>query len=258
MTTMLFALVLGTAIGISLGLLGGGGSILAVPGLVYGLGIPLGQAVPMSLLVVGSSAAVGAVPKLRSGQVQWRVAGVFAATGLPAAFAGSAVNRSLPPTVALAGFAMVMVAAAARMRRGETGIGTACRAEGATVDWRRCTSRAVPAGLVIGFLTGLFGVGGGFLLVPALVLLLGVEMPVAVGTSLVIIAANSGSGLLAYLDGIDVDWRIVLAFTATAIGGSVAAGRWGRRVEAARLQRWFAYLVFAVAGFVIVDVIFLG
>ncbi|WP_369027987.1 TSUP family transporter, partial [Nocardia farcinica] len=122
--TILVALVLGAAIGILLGLLGGGGSILAVPGLVYGLGIPLEQAVPMSLLVVGIAAMVGAVPKIRAHQVQWRVAGVFAVTGLLAAFAGSAVNRLLPPAITLAGFAIVMIASGIRMLSNTEGTGT--------------------------------------------------------------------------------------------------------------------------------------
>lgn len=255
--TILVSGLLGAVIGILLGLLGGGGSILAVPGLVYGLGVPLGQAVPMSLLVVGISALVAAVPKIRSGRVQWRVAAVFAVTGLPAAFAGGAVNRLLPSALVLAGFAVVMVAAGARMLSSEGDIGTACRVEGSTVNWRRCTSRAVPVGLGVGFLTGLFGVGGGFLIVPALVLLLGIEMSVAIGTSLMIVTANSASGLLAYADTLSLDWRIVTVFTATAISASLIAGRYGSRVDTTRLQKWFAYLIFTVAAFVLVEVLFL-
>ncbi|RBO82431.1 sulfite exporter TauE/SafE family protein [Nocardia puris] len=254
--TILVSVLVGAVIGILLGLLGGGGSILAVPGLVYGLGIPLGQAVPMSLLVVGLSALAGAVPKMRSGRVQWRVAAVFAVAGLPAAFAGSAANRALPPALALAGFALVMIAAGARMLASEDSIGTACRVDGSTVNWRRCTSRAVPVGLGVGFLTGLFGVGGGFLIVPGLVLLLGIEMSVAIGTSLVIVTANSASGFAAYLGDLSLDWRVAAVFATTAIGGSLVAGRYGQRVDVARLQRWFAFLIFTVAAFVLVDVIF--
>lgn len=143
------------------------------------------------------------------------------------------------------------------MMSGTGGIGTACRVEGSTIDWRRCTSRAVPVGLGVGFLTGLFGVGGGFLIVPALVLLLGVEMSAAIGTSLVIVTANSSSGLLAYLGDLSLDWRITAVFTATAIGGSLIAGRYGKHVDTTRLQKWFAYLIFAVAAFVLIEVIFL-
>ncbi|WP_369028304.1 TSUP family transporter, partial [Nocardia farcinica] len=124
-----------------------------------------------------------------------------------------------------------------------------------TVNWRRCTSRAVPAGLGVGFLTGLFGVGGGFLIIPALVLLLGIEMSVAVGTSLVIVAANSGSGLIAYLGNLSLDWGLVAVFTVTAIGGSFVAGRYSKKVDTTRLQKWFAYLIFAVAAFVLAEVV---
>lgn len=256
--TILLSLVLGAVIGILLGLLGGGGSILAVPGLVYGLDIPLEQAVPMSLLVVGTASLFGAVPKIRGSQVQWRVAAVFAVTGFLAAFAGSAVNRLLPSAVTLGGFALVMIASGIRMLTSTEGVGIACAVEGSsTINWRRCISRSIPAGLGVGFLTGLFGVGGGFLIIPALVLLLGIEMFVAVGTSLVIVTANSGSGLLAYLGHLSLNWGLVAAFTVTAIGGSLLAGKYGKKIDTARLQKWFAYLIFAVAAFVLVEVVFL-
>lgn len=255
--TILISLLLGAVIGILLGLLGGGGSILAVPALVYGLGIPLQEAVPMSLIVVGIASLFGAIPKIRTDLVQWRVAAVFALSGFLAAFAGSAVNRLLPETVTLAGFAIVMIVAGVRMLWSTEGTGTACRVEGSTINWRRCTSRAIPSGLGVGFLTGLFGVGGGFLIIPALVLLLGIEMSVAVGTSLVIVTANSGSGLVAYLGNLGLDWGIVAIFTATALVGSLIAGRYGKKIDTGRLQKWFAYLVFAVAALVLGQVIFI-
>jgi uncharacterized membrane protein YfcA len=252
--TVALTLALGTVIGSLLGLLGGGGSILAVPVLVYALGIPLEQAVPMSLIVVGIASLFGSIPKVTAREVQWPVAAVFAATGFLAAFAGSAVNRMLPPSITMTGFAIVMVVAGIRMLTETGGTGTACRAVDSTVNWRRCTSRAIPAGLGVGFLTGLFGVGGGFLIVPALVLLLGITMPVAVGTSLVIVSANSASGVLAYLGDLTLDWGLVVAFTSTAIAGSFVAGRFGKRINTAQLQKWFAYLIFAVAGFVVLQV----
>ncbi|MDQ3627283.1 MAG: TSUP family transporter, partial [Actinomycetota bacterium] len=108
---MISALGLGLLIGVLLGLLGGGGSILAVPALVYGAGAPLTAAIPTSLLVVGISSAAAVVPRLRQGQVQWRIAAVFGAAGGGAAFAGSAVNRLVDPRVLLIGFAALMVAA---------------------------------------------------------------------------------------------------------------------------------------------------
>ncbi|HEX8511225.1 MAG TPA: TSUP family transporter, partial [Propionibacteriaceae bacterium] len=114
--TLLVALVLGLVIGALLGLLGGGGSILAVPALVYGVGQPLSAAVPTSLLVVGISSAAAVLPRLR--QVQWRLAAIFGVTGAGAAFAGTAVNRLLHPSIILLGLAMVMVVAAVRMLLG--------------------------------------------------------------------------------------------------------------------------------------------
>lgn len=249
------ALALGAVIGTLLGLLGGGGSILAVPALVYVLGLGIDEAIPMSLLVVGIASAVGALPKIRVGHVQWRLAAVFSAAGIPATFVGSAIGGQLPQPVLLVGFAAVMVLAGMRMLRGNGGTGTACRVGDAGINWRRCASRSIPAGFLVGLLTGLFGVGGGFLIIPALVLLLGVEMSIAVGTSLVIIVVNSVAGLLAHLSGISIDWKIAAAFVGTAIVGSLLAGHLGGKLDTLRLQRWFAYLVFAVAAYVLVDTI---
>jgi uncharacterized membrane protein YfcA len=241
---------LGLVIGILLGLLGGGGSILAVPALVYGAGVPLAAAVPTSLLVVGVSSATAVLPRLRSEQVQWRIAGVFGAAGAPAAFAGAALNRLLDPRVVLIGFAVLMVAAGVSMLREQATVGGDCALPGGGVNWRSCLPKAIGSGVAVGFLTGLFGVGGGFLIIPALVLLLGLPMTVAVGTSLVVIVINSVAGFAAHAGDAVLDYRIVGAFTAAAVLGSVVAARLSHRVDADRLRRWFAYLIFTVAAFV--------
>lgn len=246
-------LTLGAVIGVLLGLLGGGGSILAVPALVYGVGMPLAAAVPTSLVVVGISSATALIPRLRVGQVQWRLAAVFGAAGAGAAFAGAAVNRLLEPRVVLAGFAAMMVAAGVRMLREQTTVGGDCALPGGGINWRGCLPKAIGSGVVVGFLTGLFGVGGGFLIIPALVLLLGLPMTVAVGTSLVIIVINSLAGFAAHAGDAALDYRIALAFTAAAVVGSLASARVASRLPAERLRRWFAYLVFAVAAFVVVQ-----
>jgi hypothetical protein len=250
---MAAAVGLGLTIGILLGLLGGGGSILAVPALVYGVGTPLAVAVPTSLLVVGVSSATAVLPRLRQGQVAWRIAGVFGTAGAGAAFAGAAVNRLLDPRVVLVGFAALMVAAGVRMLREQLTIGGDCALPGGGVNWRGCLPKAIGSGVVVGFLTGLFGVGGGFLIIPALVLLLGLPMTVAVGTSLVIIVINSVAGFAAHAGDAALDYRIALAFTAAAVVGSLASARVAARLPAERLRRWFAYLVFAVAAFVMVQ-----
>ena len=253
--TIAITLALGAVIGVLLGLLGGGGSILAVPALVYVLGLGIEQAIPISLIVIAIASATGALPKVCARQVQWRLAGIFAAAGIPATFVGSAIGRHLPQPVIMSGFAVVMVVAGVRMLldRGDTG--TACRVGDSGINWRRCAPRSIPAGFLVGLLTGLFGVGGGFLIVPALVLLLGVEMPIAIGTSLLIIVANSAAGVLAHLNAITVDASITAAFVGTAVAGSLIAGHVGTKVDTHRLAHWFAYLVFAVAAFVLVDTI---
>ncbi|MEO3757755.1 sulfite exporter TauE/SafE family protein [Mycobacterium sp. B14F4] len=250
---MLVSLLSGAVIGVLLGLLGGGGSILAVPALVYIVGLDIKQAIPMSLIAIGVASAVGALPKLRAGHVQWRLAAIFATAGVPATFAGTAIGRHLSQSALLIGLAIVMVVAAWRMLRDDGETGSACTVGDSGINWRRCAPRSISAGILVGLLTGLFGVGGGFLIIPALVLALGVEMPIAIGTSLLIIAANSAAGIVAHLSDASIDWSITGAFVGAAIVTSLVAGHLGTKIETDRLRRWFAYLVFAVAAYVLVD-----
>jgi len=252
---VILVVVLGLVIGLLLGLLGGGGSILAVPALVYGADVPLAAAVPTSLIVVGISSITAVLPRLR--RVQWRLAAVVGGSGAVATFAGTAVNRLLPDRWVLIGFAVVMIAAGVRMLRssGQEAAG-ACALPGGGIDWRHCLPRAIATGIGVGFLTGLFGVGGGFLIIPALTLLLGLSMTVAVPTSLVIVVLNAIFGFTAHVSGTSstgtgIDWGIAAAFTAAAIAGSLLAARLATRLPAARLRKGFAYLVFAVAVFVL-------
>lgn len=254
---IVIGLVFGALLGALLGLLGGGGSILAVPALVYGMGFDVEQAIPISLIVVAAASAVGALPKIRAGQVRWRMAGIFAVAGIPATVAGSAVSRHLPQSALLVGFAVVMVVAGIRMLTDQGATGTACTIEAGRVNWRRCLPRSIGAGLLVGILTGLFGVGGGFLIIPALVVLLGVEMSAAIGTSLLIIIANSVTGIVSHLDAISVDWPVTIAFVAAAMATSLVAAHVGNKADTARLQRWFAYVVFAIAAYVLIDTFFL-
>jgi uncharacterized membrane protein YfcA len=151
------------------------------------------------------------------------------------------------------GFAALMVVAAVRMLRGQPETGGSCALPGGGVNWRSCLPKTVAAGAAVGFLTGLFGVGGGFLIVPALVLLLGLPMTAAVGTSLVVIVLNSVAGFVAYVGGVHIDYAVTAAFAGSAIVGSLAAGRLAHRLPAERLRRWFAYLVLLVAALVTVE-----
>lgn len=249
---MIVVAALGGTIGVLLGLLGGGGSILAVPALVYGAGLSVAAAVTTSLAVVGLSSITALLPRLR--QVQWRLALVIGAAGAAAAFAGAAVNRLLDPHLVLIGFAVLMIAAGLRMLADrDDDLGGACALPTGGVNWRRCLPRSVPVGLAVGFLTGLFGVGGGFLIIPALVLTLGLPMTSAVPTSLAIVTLNSASGFLAHSGDTAIDYRVIAVFAAAAVAGSLTAARLGHHLPAARLRRWFAYLVFATAAFVLIQ-----
>jgi hypothetical protein len=251
---VIVAVAAGLVIGALVGLLGGGGSILAVPALVYAAGQSLPQAVATSLLVVGITAVVALLPRLRAGYIAWRIAILFGAAGAATAFAGAAVNRLLPEDVVLALFAALMVGAGIRMLQEKPSTGVACATDGSPVNWRRCLPRTLAGGLVVGFLTGLLGVGGGFLIIPVLVMVLGLPMTTAIGTSLLIVALNSAAGFAAHAGDTALDVPVTIAFTAAAVATALAAGRLGTRLDTVRLRRWFAYLVFVVAAAVLVQI----
>jgi uncharacterized membrane protein YfcA len=253
---MLAAAGFGIVIGLALGLLGAGGSVLAVPALVYGVGQPVGLAIPASLMIVGLAAAGGLVPRLGQQVVRWSVAGLFGGAGIIAVFAGAAVGRLLAARVLLLAFAVVMVVAAVRMLVEPSEPQQPCTSADRQVNWRAWLPRALGVGAVVGFLTGLFGVGGGFLIVPALLLLLRLEMPVAVGTSLVIVVINSVAGLVAHLpEAAHLNYPVVAVFTGAALVTAGGSAWVARRVEAERLRRWFAYLMIAMALFVTVSAV---
>ncbi len=150
---------------------------------------------------------------------------------------------------------MLMVVAAVRMLREQPESGGDCALPGGGVNWRSCLPKALASGSIVGFLTGLFGVGGGFLIVPALVLLLGLPMGVAVGTSLVVVAVNSAAGFVSHAGDAELDYRLAAAFTLAAVVGSLLSSRVASRLPADKVRRWFAYLVRAVAAFVLVQAV---
>lgn len=241
--TLLLAVLAGLAIGAVLGGLGGGGAVLTVPVLVYLFGQSAQEATTGSLLIVGVTAVIGALGHARAGNVRWRVGAAFGAAGILAAYAGTLLNRRLDENVLLLGFALVMVlAAAAMLRQGE--------------PRPRHRSRAVTvayvalAGLGVGFLTGLFGVGGGFVIVPALVLALRLPMSVAVGTSLVVISVVSAASLASRAGELDLDWAVIIPFTVAAVAGTFGGQRVGERVSGPTLTRAFAVLLLLVAAVV--------
>ncbi|MFS0718507.1 sulfite exporter TauE/SafE family protein [Arthrobacter sp. 1P04PC] len=242
------AAAFGLIVGGLLGLVGGGGSILAVPALVYGVGLPLSAAIPTSLVVVGASSAVAVVPRLRN--VNWRLAVIIGAAGTATAYLGAYVNRLLDQKVLLLAFAAIMVIAGIRMMMPTKTAGGSCALPGGGVHWRSCLPKAIATGAVVGFLTGLLGVGGGFLIVPALTLVLGLPMAATVGTSLVIIVINSIAGFAAHLGDLHIDWAVTAAFAVAAMAASLIAGRLGTNIPDRVLKRSFGILVLAVAAYV--------
>jgi uncharacterized membrane protein YfcA len=239
----LLALPFGVAIGLSLGLVGGGGSILALPVLVYVLGEPVKAATTESLLIVGATALLGSLDHARAGRVRWRTALAFGSAGVIGSVGGTALNRAVPPRSILLAFAVLLLVAAAAMVRGR---GEPSRAE-IHPHGRSLWQRVLPAGLGTGLLTGFFGVGGGFAIVPALTLLLAVPLTAAVGTSLLVIAITSAGALVAHLGTGRIDWTVAAFFTAAAVVGAVAGSRAGRRTPSHRLAQVFAAVVVGIA-----------
>lgn len=256
MTTLLLTLAGAVLIGVSLGLLGGGGSILAVPLLVYVADLPAREAIATSLLVVGVTSAVGVLPHARAHRVRWRTGFVFGLAGMVGAYAGGRLAAYVPTTVLLTGFAVMMLATAVAMLRGRRPLPGSRQeprrdAESGPATHQPRALRIVLDGLLVGLATGLVGAGGGFLVVPALALLGGLPMPVAVGTSLVVIAMKSLAGLAGYLSTVSLDWRLATAVTAAAVVGSLLGGRLAGRIPAARLRTAFGWFVVVMGVFVL-------
>lgn len=246
-TTLVITLLLSVLIGVSLGLLGGGGSILTVPILAYVAGLDAKEAIAASLFVVGVTSAVSAVSHARAGRVRWRTGLFFGAAGMAGAFVGGLLGGRVPGTILMIAFGLMMLATAVAMIRGRRDPGTA------PVDRELPVAKVVVEGLVVGLVTGIVGAGGGFLVVPALVLLGGMAMPVAVGTSLLVIAMKSFAGLAGYLTSVQLDWPLVLGVTAAAVLGSVVGARLAGRVPEEVLRRGFGIFVLLMGVVVLVQ-----
>ena len=238
-------LVLSLAIGLSLGLLGGGGSILTLPVLHYVFRLEAHDAIAMSLVVVGVTSTVALVPHARAGRVRWRAGLTFGAASMIAAFAGGRFGTALPGVVLIVGFALVMLAAGVAMLARSR----APRPASSAGDVR--LPRVLAIGLGIGIVTGTLGAGGGFLIVPVLTLLGGLAMRDAIGTSLLVIAMNSLAGLAATAAHATLDSRIGAAVTCVAVAGSLVGVRAGRRLSAQYLQRAFGWFVILVGVFIL-------
>jgi len=229
---------LAVVIGLSLGLLGGGGSILTVPVLVYVLHYPVKEAVPLSLVVVGVTSAFGAVTHHRNGNIRWQAALSFGPAAIVGALVGARLGLAIPGRWQLGIFAILMLVAAISMFFGAT-------LWGGRVDLDRPAPRRpwpviALLGGGVGALIGLVGVGGGFMYVPALVLLGGVAMKQAVGTSLVLIVISCTAAFLSYLGRVPLDWPAASLFTGLAIVGVWIGSALVKSVSQSALRRAFA------------------
>lgn len=236
------------AIGVSLGLLGSGGSILTVPVLVYLLGQDEKVAIAGSLFVVGSIALAGSLQFLRAGFIDWRNVFIFGVPGMIGTYLGALIAAFVPGIVQLSLFAVVMLLASYLMLR-------PVKLEDVHNEPRAVWKIAID-GLIVGVLTGLVGVGGGFLIVPALVLLGGLSMHKAVATSLMIIALKSFSGFYKYLDvlekqGLDLDWQTLMLVTALGIVGSFAGAKMAHRVPQHKLKKGFGLFLIVMGIYIL-------
>jgi uncharacterized membrane protein YfcA len=243
---ILLELALGFGIGLSLGLLGGGGSILTVPALVYLVGQTPHAAVTTSLAIVGANSMVGAMFHRAQGTLDWKVALTFGSAGMLVSYLSANTSKHFSAELLLIAFAFLML-----------GIGAMLllrHAKNAEI-----TSSAKPlwlvllSGAAVGLLTGVLGVGGGFLVVPALVMLVGLPVQVAVGTSLVVIAMNSLAGFIGHLGSGSFDFVITLIFVAAGLVGTFSGSKLSSRLSSSKLQKAFAIFVIALACFLLID-----
>jgi uncharacterized membrane protein YfcA len=269
MIVELIAITLGLLVGLSLGALGGGGSTLAVPVLVFVAGMQAQDATTASLLVVGVASAIGVVGHFRNGNVRLGAGIAFGIAGIAGSRIGTLVNRSLDENVLLLAFSVLIFFVAVRMYRSiaarrqldgaveDNGDGAAGPTEGSTLVVaklvaKRKTSidlsasalvKLAGAATAVGILTGLFGVGGGFAVVPALTLLLGFDAKEAIGTSLVVIAINASIALAMRSGSLGFDWALVLPFLATVTVGVLVGSAIAHRIKAESLTRSFAIML---------------
>lgn len=238
------ALVIGGA----LGLMGGGGSILTVPVFVYAVGLDPKTAVAASLPVVALTSAAAAVAHWRLGNVQIRTALIYGATAAVGSFAGARLAVFMSGATQFALLALVMLASALRMLFSQS-----VEELDAGTTPRTAYSTLLPVAMAVGLLTGIVGIGGGFLIVPTLVLLCHLPMRTAIGTSLMVIAMNAASGVAGYAGTVKIPWNVVIVFSAVAIVGSLIASRLGARVPQAALRRGFGVLLISLSALILVQ-----
>ncbi|MGW5673982.1 sulfite exporter TauE/SafE family protein [Streptomyces sp. NPDC003860] len=253
MTALILALLAGAVVGLALGGLGGGGSVLAVPALIYLLGFSPAAATTASLVIVAITSATALVAHAREGNVRWRTGGLFAAAGLVPAALGGALAGRLPEAVLTGAFAVIAAVVAVRMLR-------PAKADDDTGGARPGRpGAAAGAGAGLGAVTGVLGVGGGFLVVPTLTGTLGLRMRAAVGTSLLVISVNALAALATRSGTAEgLDWGLIAPFAGAAVLGAWDGKRLAAKVDAGTLRKVFAWGLAAVAAVMLVDAVWWG
>lgn len=252
--------ILAACIGLSLGLIGGGGSVLATPILVYIMGIEPKSAIVMTLVVVGVVSFIGAIPHAQRGNVNFKKAFMFGAATMLGAFIGAKI-ASLPfitGTLQMLLFAVMMLIAAIFMIRKNVTISSPTNNQPENLIYvqpicKYCWLWMLTEGLGVGIITGLVGVGGGFAIVPALVLLGNTPMPEAIGTSLLIIAFNSLAGFLGYFGQVPLDWGLMISFILAASFGTIIGSYLANYIHPQKLQKAFGYFLIAVSAFILLQ-----
>lgn len=241
---------LATLIGVALGLLGGGGSILTVPILLYVIGVEPHQAIAVSLFVVGSTSTIGAVQHARLGHIDWRIGIAFGLTSMVGAFVGAKLGARLPATLLLVFFATMMLLTAVAMLRK--------READQVTPKKRPLALVLIDGVLVGGFTGMVGAGGGFLVVPALALLGGLPIRLAIGTSLMVISLKSFAGFAGYASRVQIPWTVALAVTAAAVLGTFVGTKLSRRWSPQSLRNGFAVFIIAMAIYILVREVFVA
>lgn len=249
----ILAIAFALLVGISLGLLGGGGSILTLPILKYVVGQEAHVAIASSLFVVGITSLASLYPHAKAGRVRWQTGFVFGGASMLGAFVAGLFAKKIPAEILLVLFALMMLITAVAMLRG--------RKERTSVCTPDLDPHAAPAslpflkvileGLAVGSVTGLVGAGGGFLVVPALVLLGGLPMNIAVGTSLLVLAMKSFAGFAGHASNVTIDWGTLLPITGMALVGSLIGARLVAKIPAATLRRSFGWFVIVMGVFML-------
>lgn len=242
---LIIAAMLAILMGLTLGLLGGGGSILTVPILVYILEVPDKTAIAMSLLVVGTTSLVAMSSHARQGNVVWRTGLIFGLFGMLGAFLGGKIAAFIPGPVLLTLFALLMLVTGAAMLRPRKDAGP----ETPEDDNKQLpVIKVALEGIVVGAVTGLVGAGGGFLVVPALALMGGLSMKRAIGTSLLVIAMKSFAGFASFASFVTLDWTLFGVFTGASVLGTIGGTILAKKIDASKLRTGFAVFVFVMAA----------